>query len=121
MRSDKLKIANLLKAPICFDEVEKPDSSPNSFSKHLEIFQEELAINILKECNTIALSFTYREAFRAADIQRKDKAQSINDNTQSTSKHHVREIDIDMESDYNIEKDIDKVVDSFEKVQYNKF
>ena len=54
-------------------------------------------------------------------MQRKDKAQSINDNTQSTSKHHVREIDIDMESDYNIEKDIDKVVDSFEKVQYNKF
>ena len=121
MRSDKLKIANLLKAPICFDEVEKPDSSPNSFSKHLEIFQEDLAINILKECNTIALSFTYREAFRAAAMQRKDKAQSINDNTQSTSKHHIRDIDIDMESDDNIEEDIDKVVDSFEKVQYNKF
>ena len=116
VRADILKIVNLLKAPVRFGGVEEPDSSPKSFSKQLEIFQEELATNILKECNTIALSFTYREAFRVAAMQRKDKAQSLNDNTQSTSKHHIREIDIDMESDDDIEDDIEKVVDSFEKV-----
>ena len=34
------------------------------------------------------------------------------------SKHHIREINIDMESN---DDHIEKVVDSFEKVQYDKF
>ena len=120
VRTDILRLANLIKAPACFDIIE-PDSNPNSFSKQLEDFKEELAINILKECNTIALSFTYKEAFRTAAMQTRDKTQLINDNTQSTSKHHIREIDLDMESEDDIEDDSEKVVDSFEKAQYDKF
>mgnify|MGYP007132918466 CR=1 FL=1 len=80
VRTDILKLANLLKAPACFDIIE-PDSNPNSFSKQLEDFREELVTNILKECNTIVLSFTYREAFRSAAMQTRDKAQLINDST----------------------------------------